>query len=239
MRYSPRVSSHRAAARPHFPSRGSVPPPATRDTRFFPQKRARDTHEKLLHSAAELFARRGFDDTQTPEIAERAGVSVGTFYRYFSDKRQAFIELVQRELDASYRRVMRDLTPETFSGARTAKDRRQAVDHVIELLFQNTAKNPRLHRVFMAVAMRDDAVAKIRDEFEERGRDALAALIRLLVPAERIPDAEAAAQVILVAAQDVALAVAGLRGPPPSPAQAEALRSALADMLYRYVFGEE
>lgn len=231
------MSASRAAARPHVPSDPSDPPWSARAARAFPQQRARDTHQRLLIAASEVFAARGFDETQTPEIAERAGVSVGTFYRYFSDKRQAFIELVQRELDASYLRVMQDLTPETFGRIRSARERRAAIDHVIELLFQSTAKNPRLHRVFVAMAMRDDAVAELRDEFEQRAQRALATLIRLLVPVARIPDPDAAAQVIVIAAQDLALAVAGLRGPPPTPARAAALRGALADMLYRYVFG--
>jgi hypothetical protein len=89
----------------------------------------------------------------------------------------------------------------------------------------------------MAMALRDDAVARIRDDFEERGRTALAAVLRQVVPESRIPDAEAAAHVIQVAAQDVAFVTAGLRGRPPTAEESAALRGALADMLYRYVFG--
>jgi AcrR family transcriptional regulator len=226
-------SARKTRREPPLPS---VPP--TRDVRSFPQKRARDTHRRLLAAAAEVFAARGFDETQTPDIAERAGVAVGTFYRYFADKRQAFIELVGEELEYAYAKVMSNLKPDLFGATRTPESRRRAVEHVIDILFQNTSENPRLHRVFMAVAMRDDAVAKIRDEFESRGRQALAALIRQIVPRSRIPNPDAAAEVIQVAAQDVAFATAGLRGPPPTPAQAAALRGALADMLYRYVFGD-
>jgi len=193
----------------------------------------------LLSAAAEVFAERGFDETQTPDIAERAGVAVGTFYRYFADKRQAFIELVSENLEDAYQKVMRNLTPEVFAATRTARDRRAAVDHVIDVLFRHTAESPRLHRVFMAVAMRDDDVARIRDEFEERGRLALAMLLRQVVKGPRIPDANAAAHVIQVAAQDVAFVTAGLRGTPPTATEAKALRSALASMLYRYVFGED
>src|SRR5687767_7148753 len=95
----------------------SIPP--TRDTREFAQERAQKTYDRLLEAAEELFSDRGFDDTQTPDIAERAGVSVGTFYRYFADKRQAFIELCTRYMDASFARVMENLTLEAFGAART------------------------------------------------------------------------------------------------------------------------
>jgi len=235
----PPVHSSPSAARPPRSKAAASRPqvPASRGTRSFPQKRARDTHRRLLGAAAEVFAERGFDEAQTPDIAERAGVAVGTFYRYFADKRQAFIELVTEELEGAYQKVMQNLTVEAFGATRTANDRRATIDHVIEVLFRNTSENPRLHRVFMAMALRDDAVARIRDEFEERGRVALAAVLRQVVPESRIPDADAAAHVIQVAAQDVAFVTAGLRGRPPDAEESAALRGALADMLYRYVFG--
>jgi AcrR family transcriptional regulator len=43
--------------------------------------------ERLLQQAAlELFAKQGYDDTTTDAIAERAGVSPRTFFRYFATK---------------------------------------------------------------------------------------------------------------------------------------------------------
>lgn len=214
----------------------SVPP--TRDTREFAQERAQKTYDRLLEAAEKLFSERGFDDTQTPDIAEKAGVSVGTFYRYFADKRQAFIELVTRYMHASFERVMQNMTLEAFGPTRTPSERRQAVVLVTDALFRSTAENPKLHRVFLAVSMRDPEVERLRVEFDDRGRAALAALIAALVPRERIPNPEAAARVIQVAAQEVALANSGLHGFSPTAEEAAELRRALSDMLYRYAFGE-
>jgi AcrR family transcriptional regulator len=212
-------------------------PPATRGIREFAQPRAHATHRALLEAASKLFAERGFDDAQTPDIARAAGVSVGTFYRYFADKRQAFIEMIELHLEESYERVMRNLTLEAFGEARSDEQRRATIEAVTAILFDNAAGNPELHRVLVAMSLRDPDVSRIRVRFEQKSRCALAALIAQLVPSDRIPDPDAAAQVIQIAAQEVALATIGLHGEAPSEAQALALRRALADMLYRYAFG--
>jgi len=210
----------------------------TRDTRSFVQQRAHETHAALLNAAADVFAKRGFDDTQTPDIARAAGVSVGTFYRYFADKRQAFIEMIERRMQAMFERVMANLTVDAFGATRTAEDRLAAVNKVIDVLFHNTSENPGLQRVFLAMSMRDPDVARIRRDLDERGRATLALLISQVAPKGRIQNSRAAAEVIRIAAQEVAIATIGGRGD-KSHEDADALRAALAEMLYRYVFGNE
>jgi len=212
--------------------------PATRDTRDFAQQRAKDTHAALVEAALEVFATKGFDDAQTPDIARSAGVSVGTFYRYFADKHQAFIEAITAHLERVHERVMSNLTVEVFRATLTAEERRAAIDHVIEILFQIVAEQPQLQRVFIAMSLRDPEVMRIRSEFAARASAGVAALMVQVAPPGRIPDPEAAAQVIQIAAEEVAIVTMGGRGPPQSPERVVALRSALAEMFLRYVFGD-
>ena len=44
--------------------------------------------DRLLRAAMDLFAERGFEATTVAGIAERAGVTERTFFRYFADKRE-------------------------------------------------------------------------------------------------------------------------------------------------------
>lgn len=43
---------------------------------------------RLSAAALELYSERGFDETTVGDIAERAGVTERTFFRYFADKRE-------------------------------------------------------------------------------------------------------------------------------------------------------
>ncbi len=45
-----------------------------------------DKREMVLHAALELIAEKGFHDAPMATIAETAGVSAGTIYRYFENK---------------------------------------------------------------------------------------------------------------------------------------------------------
>jgi AcrR family transcriptional regulator len=47
------------------------------------------TPERLQRAALELFATRGFEETTAAEIAQSVGLTERTFFRHFSDKREA------------------------------------------------------------------------------------------------------------------------------------------------------
>ena len=46
-----------------------------------------DARKRLVAAALHLFSEQGYDDTTVTEIADRAGLTKSTFFRYFPDKR--------------------------------------------------------------------------------------------------------------------------------------------------------
>ena len=64
------------------------------------QARSRASRDALLEAAADLFARRGYTGTNTKDIAAQAGVSVGTLYFYFKDKRQILVTMLVDKISA-------------------------------------------------------------------------------------------------------------------------------------------
>lgn len=53
---------------------------------------------RLLDSAAALFAEVGYEATTTNAIADKAGVSIGSLYRYFPDRKAVLDALAERHL---------------------------------------------------------------------------------------------------------------------------------------------
>jgi AcrR family transcriptional regulator len=70
----------------------------TRSRRSPVQGRAKQTVERILDAAAHVFGERGYSAT-TNEVAERAGVSIGSLYQYFRDKDALLVALHARHLD--------------------------------------------------------------------------------------------------------------------------------------------
>jgi AcrR family transcriptional regulator len=194
------------------------------------QDRAKRSYEALLDAAEKLFARDGFDSVGTPEIAAEAGVSVGTFYRYFDDKKQAYLEIVRRYLLNAYHRTLDRLTPERFVG----KARHETIDETLGILFEYVSLHPKLNRVFMEMSLRDPEVATLRSGFEAAACQRLSSLIAAICPSSVIPDPEATAWVLHAAALECAAGNAGSSGRPPM--DADRVRGALTMIIERTLF---
>ena len=63
---------------------------------------ARETREKLLRTSMELIAREGYRGVTVSRICKECGVSVGTFYQYFSAKRELVALLSRRRNESIY-----------------------------------------------------------------------------------------------------------------------------------------
>lgn len=63
------------------------------------QGRARQTVDAVLEAVIRILKRQGIDAITTNRVAEVAGVSIGSVYQYFPDKRAIFAALHQRHIE--------------------------------------------------------------------------------------------------------------------------------------------
>jgi len=90
----------------HIYSKGSKTPPK-RARRQPQQRRARETVEAVLEAVVRIVKRNGIKAVTTNRVAEVAGVSIGSVYQYFPDKRAMFVALHQRHIEEVDRLVNR------------------------------------------------------------------------------------------------------------------------------------
>jgi AcrR family transcriptional regulator len=70
------------------------------------QARSKETVERILVAAAHVFSERGYAAT-TNQIAEAAGLSIGSLYQYFPDKDALLVALHGRHLEEVRARLIR------------------------------------------------------------------------------------------------------------------------------------
>jgi AcrR family transcriptional regulator len=196
----------------------------------FHQERSRRSYEALVTSASHLFATHGYDAVGTPEIAQRARVSVGTFYRYFDDKHEVYLEIMRRMMATASAETLDRLTPDRFIG----RARHETISEAIGILFDQVLTHPELTRSFMEMSLRDPQVAELRRAFEQVACHRLTSLISAITPRDAVPDPDAFAYVLYGAAMQCAygLAVQLI----PSMIDRDRARAALTAFIERALF---
>ncbi|MEV3993255.1 TetR/AcrR family transcriptional regulator [Streptomyces sp. NPDC049837] len=78
-------------------------PPPLRRTPV--QRRSAERLSRILDACAELLEEAGYEELSTRDVAVRAGVPIGSVYRFFSNKRAMAAALAHRNLDRYAERV--------------------------------------------------------------------------------------------------------------------------------------
>ena len=209
--------------------------PAPPPPREFRQARARASYEKLLDAALELYAERGYHATQTPDIAERAGMSVGGLYRHFRDKHQIFVEVMHRLLERN--RLRQDAMISAWERAfeEDGADVRMPVETVVEWTWAAVrGAPPDLLRTYLAMSYQDETFAELREQYDRYERRALSRVIEKLTSNGWVSSPLAAAKVLDITVETLALWSALHPG-----AASRGVKEATKEMLYRYLIPPE
>ncbi|MFJ5678710.1 TetR/AcrR family transcriptional regulator [Streptomyces sp. NPDC093097] len=87
------------------------------------QRRSAQRLARILDACAELLDETGYEDLSTRAVAGRAGVPIGSVYRFFPNKRAMAEALARRNLDAYAHRIgARMAAPDQLPGWRAAMD---------------------------------------------------------------------------------------------------------------------
>src|SRR3954464_7813919 len=81
------------------------------------QSRSQETLDRILDAAEQVLEAKAFGEATLAEIMERAGVTVGAFYRRFPDKDALLHHLDERFFAELHRRADDTLAPERWVNA--------------------------------------------------------------------------------------------------------------------------
>lgn len=203
------------------------------------QARSRATLDRVLSAAEELFAERGEIGFTIPEVARRAGVSVGTLYRRFAVKEDLLMAVFDRVRAAEdeTRLTPWDSVDWAALGTREVTDR---LVHDVSLLLR---EREQLMRAIMArrLAVTDeDPVFQHGLQDVIRGAEQFARAIhasgRQVTHAE--PEAAIEFAYRLVVATAHRWAAREIEVMAPAPMSWEAMLPNLSETIARYLFGE-
>lgn len=86
------------------------------------------TRARLIRTAAQIFNRLPYWETDSNELAKEAGYSTGTFYRHFKDKREIFIAAYREWVAEEWANIEATIQP----GQSAAESIERAADALIE-----------------------------------------------------------------------------------------------------------
>ncbi len=118
-------------------------------------ERAAERRRQILDAAATVFARRGYHQARTREIAAEARVSEGLLYRYFEGKRHLLLALVER--------LTTEAVPEALAGG-SADDPRSLLTSLLRDRLAMLERNRALVKVVLPELISDEDLQ--REYFE-------------------------------------------------------------------------
>lgn len=197
-------------------------------TRVPQQARSIEKRKRLVDAALALFEEKGFQGTNAKEIAKAAGVSVGTFYAYFTDKKAILLDVIGEHLADVDEFVLGEIRRAIQNGATG----RQLMRRIIELGHDSHHHSPGLQRVMLSMRYSDEEYARHALAEAEALISKLVTLFESLRDSLRVTDLEAGARVVAYAFEETMHTVA-VFGDPMDRAR---LYEALADMTAVYLF---
>jgi len=186
------------------------------------QRRSRQTVEAILDAVLRILKREGNRGVTTNRIAEVAGVSIGSVYQYFPDKRAIFAALHERHIEQIDRMVERTLVEHAASPLT------ELMTALIEGMLEAHRADPELYEMMAAeVPHRAGGTRDFSVRLHGAFRLALAARAREL---KKGRDLDRMAFVVgnLVDALSHAALLRRPAGMPLAHAKAEAVRAVLA-----------
>ncbi|MEK4062711.1 MULTISPECIES: TetR/AcrR family transcriptional regulator [unclassified Paenibacillus] len=158
-------------------------------TRTPRQDRSIKTKEAIVQAAMRLFSEKGYHQTNTKQIAAAAGVSTGSFYSYFIDKRAVFIDVLKNYSEALLARIEAYMSEINIQ----SPDKYALLSHLVDSLILSHEVYTGFHKELSIMYLSDGGIKELMDAQYEVGRVLTLQYLQMGKDELKITDLEAAA----------------------------------------------
>jgi hypothetical protein len=125
------------------------------------QKRAIEKKNRIIECGFKLMCEKGYHNVDCIEIAKVSDVATGTIYQYFKDKRDIFLQGLQKEASGKLFPILE------FKDKKITKDTLYStIDKIITVSIKKHTMSQIAHEEIMAMQHSDSDVAKIFEKYE-------------------------------------------------------------------------
>lgn len=202
----------------------------TKCCRKLAQTRSLETKDAILQAGIRLFADFGFHKINTKDIAKAAGISIGSFYGYYPDKKQLFIDLIHiyksEHLNATTCEHDNTQPCDTYT-------QEEVIQYFVRRKLNVAEKYPlAFHHELNHMRFRDEDIKAIFDDYYEKEIQIFETSLSTYADLLRISDLHVAANLIYQVSDDMINTYLSYTD---SEAKTKLL-SAYTDMIKRYIF---
>jgi TetR/AcrR family transcriptional regulator, biofilm operon repressor len=144
-----------------------------KDVRIPRQKRSIEKKEKIIEAATLIFMEQGYMNTNTADIAKAAGISTGSVYAYFEDKKDILLPCLYRFGEPLTQQISEKVGSLSFT---------ENINHMIENVlgifvnYHNWTK--RLHDEIMSLQYIDDDIRNYFNNIQKTMMNAVTEQLR-------------------------------------------------------------
>jgi AcrR family transcriptional regulator len=142
------------------------------------QKRSRERVERMLAVASALIAEKGSDALRMGEVAEKAGVSIGSLYQFFPDK-----SAIIRALADRYQKESETCISEALAEVKDRKGLEKAFSELVDIYYGIFLAEPVMRDIWSGTQA-DKALRELELAHSRANAGMLLAVLRRLRPDE-------------------------------------------------------
>lgn len=117
------------------------------------QSRSVEKKNRIVQVGYELFAEKGYFNTNTAEIAKKAGVSVGLVYGYFNDKRDILLEVLDIYIKDVFQPIIN-----MFKKLSAPLDMERIINHIVDKSVDIHKSNALIHETLHSMTYIDEEI---------------------------------------------------------------------------------